>query len=140
MGMADTVMVASVGEAAVSSVSLVDNINLLVIQVLAALATGGAVVASQYLGHREPERARHGAAQLYTVLTMATLLTAAVMLTFRYGLLRAVFGAVEDDVMRFAEIYLFISVLSYPFMGIYNAGAALFRSPETAGSACMPAW
>ena len=128
MGMADTVMVASVGEAAVSSVSLVDNINLLVIQVLAALATGGAVVASQYLGHREPERARHGAAQLYTVLTMATLLTAAVMLTFRYGLLRAVFGAVEDDVMRFAEIYLFISVLSYPFMGIYNAGAALFRA------------
>lgn len=128
MGMADTVMVASVGEAAVSSVSLVDNINLLVIQVLAALATGGAVVASQYLGHREPDRARHGAAQLYTVLLLSTVLVAAGMLVFRHALLLSVFGAVEEQVMHFAEIYLFISVLSYPFMGIYNAGAALFRA------------
>lgn len=128
MGMADTVMVSSVGEAAVSSVSLVDNINLLVIQVLAALATGGAVVASQYLGHRETEQARHGAAQLYSVLLILSVLVASGMLIFRHALLRAVFGAVEYDVMHFAEIYLLISAISYPFMGIYNAGAALFRA------------
>ena len=52
VGMLDTVMISGVGEAAVSGVSLVDNINILVIQVFSALATGGAVVAGHALGQR----------------------------------------------------------------------------------------
>lgn len=128
MGMADTVMVSSVGEAAVSSVNLVDNFNVLIINVLSALATGGAVVASQYLGHEEPDKAAHGAAQLYSVLLLSTAVVAAGVMIFHRAVLTFMFGVVEADVMRFAEIYLFISALSYPFMGIYNAGAALFRA------------
>lgn len=50
VGMADTMMISSAGEAAVSGVSLVDMFNNLIISVLAALATGGAVVTSQCIG------------------------------------------------------------------------------------------
>lgn len=128
MGMADTVMVSSVGEAAVSSVSLVDSVNILIIQVLSALATGGAVVASQYLGRHDTKNAQRGAAQLYSVLLISTVTAAALVLVFRHMILRIVFGSIDDDVMRFAETYFFISALSYPFIGIYNAGAALFRA------------
>ena len=101
MGMADTIMVAGVGEAAVSSVSLVDSINVLIIQVLAALATGGAVIASQYLGRRDVQNAQRGAAQLCSVLLMSTVGAAALVLAFRYPILRTGFGAIDDDVMRF---------------------------------------
>lgn len=128
MGMADTIMVAGVGEAAVSSVSLVDSINVLIIQVLAALATGGAVIASQYLGRRDVKNAQRGAAQLCSVLLISTMAAAALVLAFRRPMLRGVFGAVDEDVMRFSEVYFFISALSYPFIGLYNAGAALFRA------------
>ena len=128
MGMADTIMVAGVGEAAVSSVSLVDSVNVLIIQVLAALATGGAVVASQYLGRRDAENAQRGAAQLYSVLLLSTVSAAALVLAFRYPILRTVFGAIDEDVMRFSQTYFLVSALSYPFIGIYNAGAALFRA------------
>ena len=128
MGFADTFMVSGVSEAAVSSVSLVDSLNILIIQVLAALATGGAVIASQYLGHRDVESARRGSAQLYYVLGVSTLAVMILVMGFSRGILRGVFGSIDEDVMAFAQVYLLISALSYPFMGIYNAGAALFRA------------
>lgn len=128
MGFADTFMVAGVSEAAVSSVSLVDSLNVLIIQILSALASGGAIVASQYLGRRDTECARRSAAQLYCVLGISTATVMAVVMLFSRLILRAVFGSIEDDVMTFAQTYFGISALSYPFMGIYNAGAALFRA------------
>lgn len=128
MGMADTLMVSGVGEAAVSSVSLVDSINVLIIQVLSALATGGAVICSQYLGRRDRESACRGAAQLYTVLAVSTVAVMLVALLFCRPILRLVFGRIDDDVMAYAEQYFLVSAVSYPFMGAYNAGAALFRA------------
>lgn len=128
MGLADTLMVSGVGEAAVSSVSLVDSINVLFLQILAALATGGAVIASQYLGRRDTQSARQSAAQLYTVVMASTAVMMAITLLFCRPILRGVFGQIDDDVMAYAETYFLISALSYPFMGLYNAGAALFRA------------
>ena len=128
MGMADTLMVSGVGEAAVSSVSLVDSINVLIIQILAALATGGAVIGSQYLGRRDAENARRSAAQLYTVLAVSTVSVMVLTLCFCRPILRGVFGRIDDDVMFYAEQYLIVSAISYPFIGAYNAGAALFRA------------
>ena len=128
MGMADTLMVSGVGEAAVSSVSLVDSINVLIIQVLSALATGGAVICSQYLGRRDRESACRGAAQLYTVLAVSTVAVMLAALLFCRPILRLVFGRIDDDVMAYAEQYFLVSAVSYPFMGAYNAGAALFRA------------
>ena len=128
VGMADTVMVTSAGEAAIAGVSLVDNINILLIQVFAALATGGAVVVSQYLGRREADHARTAAKQLlYAVAVVSTVLMV-LALVFRQHMLSLIFGQIEPDVMDSALAYFIATALAYPFMSIYNAGAALFRS------------
>ena len=118
IGLADTLMVSSVGEAAVSGVSLVDSFNTLMIQIMSALATGGAVVTSQYIGHQEPKNAKAAAAQILFVLSSFSVLVAAV----------GIFGSIDADVMHYAETYFLLSALSYPFIGLYNAGAALFRA------------
>ena len=128
IGLADTLMVSSVGEAAVSGVSLVDSFNTLMIQVMSALATGGAVVTSQYIGHREPKNAKAAAAQILFVLASFSLVVAAVVIVGRHAILRGIFGSIDADVMRYAETYFLLSALSYPFIGLYNAGAALFRA------------
>ena len=128
IGLADTLMVSSVGEAAVSGVSLVDSFNPLMIQIMSALATGGAVVTSQYIGHREPKNANAAAAQILFVLSSFSLVVAAVVVVGRHAILRGIFGSIDADVMRYAETYFLLSALSYPFIGLYNAGAALFRA------------
>ena len=128
IGLADTLMVSSVGEAAVSGVSLVDSFHTLMIQVMSALATGGAVVTSQYIGHREPKNAKAAAAQILFVLASFSLVVAAVVVVGRHAILRGIFGSIDADVMRYAETYFLLSALSYPFIGLYNAGAALFRA------------
>ena len=128
IGLADTLMVSSVGEAAVSGVSLVDSFNVLMIQLLSALATGGAVVASQYIGHREPKNAKAAAAQILFIMISLSAVVAAVVAVGRHGILRGIFGSIDADVMRYAETYFLLSALSYPFIGVYNAGAALFRA------------
>ncbi len=128
VGMADTMMISSVGEAAVSGVSLVDMLNMLIFSVLAALSTGGAVVTSQSLGAKRIQDACKSAKQLVFTVVACGVLMAATMILFRQGLLRLFFGSIEADVMKAALIYLVISAVSFPFLGIYNACAALFRS------------
>ena len=128
IGLFDTLMVSSCGEAAVSGVSLVDSISVLLIQILSALATGGAVVCSQYIGKKMPERAKLSAGQLmFIMLVSAGTVMVVILLSYRF-LLRAIFGQIDADVMQNAEIYFIISAISYPFLGVYNAGAALFRA------------
>ena len=128
IGLADTLMVSSVGEAAVSGVSLVDSFNTLMIQIMSALATGGAVVTSQYIGRQEPKDAKNAAAQILFILSSFSLLVAAVVVVGRHAILQGIFGSIDADVMRYAETYFLLSALSYPFIGLYNAGAALFRA------------
>lgn len=128
VGMADIVMVTTTGEAAVSGVSLVDNINTLLIQVFAALSTGGAVVVSQYLGRREEENARKAAKQLVYAAVLAAAVLTAFALIFRESILSLVFGSIPGDVRKSALDYFIITAMAYPFMAVYNAGAALFRS------------
>ena len=128
VGLADTMMVSSVGEAAVSGVSLVDMLNVLIINIFSALATGGAVVVAQLLGARKNDRACDASKQLYLVVTVIALIISALVMLFRAPLLRLLFGTIEDDVMQSALTYLTVSVFSYPVLAIYNAGAALFRS------------
>ena len=128
VGMADGIMVASVGEAAISGVSLVDMIAAVILVLFAALATGGAVVTSQFLGARNMEKAKRSAGQL---ILMAASLGVWIMvpgLLFAEQLLMLCFGAIEADVQEAGLVYLRITALSFPFLALYNAGAAIYRS------------
>ena len=128
VGMADTMMVSSAGEAAISGVSLVDMINMLIITVFGALATGGAVVTSQYLGAKKPEEAARSAGQLVGLSALLGSGVALFCLLTRAAMLRLLFGTIADDVMQAALLYFTITALSFPFLALYNAGAAIFRS------------
>lgn len=128
VGMADTMMVASVGEAGVSGVSLMDMINNLIFSVLAALATGGTVVVSQYLGANRLTDARDTSKQVVLTVFSAAAVLALLTALLRKELIRLLFGSIEADVMDAALTYLTVSAISYPFLGVYNAYAALFRA------------
>lgn len=128
VGMCDGMMVSSAGEAAIAGVSLVDMINAIMLNLFAALATGGAVITSQYLGARATEKARQSAGQLVTMAFGLGILAMAFCLMSAHALMRLFFGSIEDDVMEAGLLYLRITSLSFPFIALYNAGAALFRS------------
>ena len=128
VGMADSVMIAGVGEAAVSAVSLVDSISILLIQLFTALATGGAVVAGQLLGAGDTERARRVSDQLAILVLLISACVTAVLFVIRNWLLSTVFGTIEAQVMAYAQTYFTITLFSIPFIALYNVGAALFRT------------
>lgn len=132
VGLADSVMVASLGEAAISGVSLVDFLVQLLIFSFSALATGGAVVAGQYLGDKQVEKAQNSATQLVwfsTILSTVLMISVIILRRFLIGLL---FGQIEADVWVNADLYLYIVALSIPFIAIYNAGASIFRTTNDA--------
>ncbi len=140
VGVFDTMMISSLGDSAVSGVSLVDMLNVLMINIFSALATGGAVICAHEIGRLKAERERTGeksndfpnarasAVQLLWVLFFASVLIAGLAIFFRVGLLRLCFGKIEDDVMGYALTYFVISAISYPAIAIYNGLGALFRT------------
>lgn len=130
MGTADTMMVSNVGSAALSAVSLVDSINVLLIQAFSALAAGGAIVCAQYIGQRNYEKANMSARQVLFIITAISVVVSAVCLIFQKPLLRLIFGAVDADVMRSSEIYFFFTALSFPFIAAYDSAASIFRAQE----------
>ena len=128
IGMADTMMVAGCGEAAVSGISVVDAINFLFITCFSALATGGAVICSQYLGKKESYNASRAAKQLMYVCLLFGVVFSVVIGLFHTPILRLVYGHLEPDVMESAVIYFVITGFSLPFLALYQAGAAIFRT------------
>lgn len=132
VGLADSIMVASLGEAAISGVSLVDFLVQLLIFSFAALATGGAVIAGQYLGDNQPERARDASNQLVWFSAISSVIFMVIVIFARSFLIGILFGQIEADVWNNADIYLLIVALSIPFIAIYNSGAAIFRTTNNA--------
>ena len=127
VGLVDSVMVASVGEAAVSAVSLVDSVFILFINMFSALATGGAVVAGQYIGRKDPESGCRAASQVVLFIGTLSIVVMAACYVFRGFILGTVFGDIEADVYNNSKTFLMIVCASIPFIALYNAGAAIFR-------------
>ena len=128
VGMADSMMISSAGDSAVAGVTLVDMLNVLMISILSAVATGGAVVVGQNLGAKNRDGACNAARQLMFSVSVFSIGITSIVLGFRQGLLKLFFGSIEPDVHRAALTYLTISAFSFPFLGIYNSCAALFRN------------
>ncbi len=128
MGMVDTMMVSNVGSVAMSAVSLVDAVNLLVIQIFSALAAGAAIVCSHYLGSGDAEGANRAARQIFLTVLVISLALSLSCLLFCRPLLRLIFGSVETGVMEDAVVYFLFTAASYPFIALFQAGSAIYRA------------
>ena len=128
VGLADSLMVATVGDAAISAVSLVDSISNLMIYIFSAMATGGAAVAGQYIGQRQKEDACHAGQQLIALLAAVSVFFVALLYLFRAQVLTVMFGHIEPDVMAATNTYYLYVMASIPGIALYNGGAALWRT------------
>lgn len=128
VGLADTFVVSYVGEAAVSGVSLVNSFNTIFLFLFTALASGGAVVVSQYIGSRQADQASRSVSQLLMISTLFSVAIMILVLIFNESLIDGIFGKVEPDVKEACITYLRISAYSYPALAVYNTGSALYRS------------
>lgn len=130
MGTIDTMMVSNVGSAAISAVSLVDSVNILVIQAFSALSAGGSIVCAHFIGNGNKKEAGRCADQIVFIITFLSLMMTAACLILKAPLLRLIFGSVEADVMEASGIYFFYTALSFPFIALYDAGASVFRAQD----------
>ena len=130
VGLADSLMVATVGDAAISAVSLVDSISNLMIYIFSAMAAGGAAVAGQYIGRREQENANSAGQHLVALLAVASAFFIALLYLFKTAVLTTVFGQIDADVMAATDKYYTIVMASIPGIALYNGGAAIFRTME----------
>jgi len=128
VGLTATLFVSSVGEAAVSGVSLVDAIIMLLIAAFGALATGGAVVAGQYLGNRQPDKANEAVRHLFWLAAVASLAVTAFLYIGTPWILDGLFGAITPEVRHHASTYLALVNASIPAIALYAAAAAVFRT------------
>ena len=128
MGMVDTLMVSRVGAEAISAVSLVDSINNLVLQVFAAMAAGATIICSQYLGRKDEKGCNDAAKQIVLTVVVISSVIMIIGVGFRKPLLHLIFGSVEEAVMTNAQMYFLITALSYPFIALFQAGAAFYRA------------
>ena len=137
MGTVGTMVVSNLGSAAISAVSLVDAINVLIVQAFYALAAGGTVVCSQYLGCKKEKEANEAARQLLFITFVLSVVIAAICLAANGPLLRLIFGEVEPQVMKYSRQYFIISAISYPFIALYDDGSSIFRAQENSKTLMM---
>ena len=128
VGITDSIMVAKAGEEAVSAVSLVDSVMILIITIMTAMATGGAVIAGRYLGQKRYDMAVKSADQLLIFIVSLSVIVSGFMYAFRRWILPIMFGDIDQVMMDYCNTYYLIMVASIPFLGVYNAGSAMFRS------------
>ena len=128
MGMVDTMMVSNLGSQAISGVSLVDSVNNLIVQLFSAMATGAAIICSHYIGMKDKKGANKAARQVVLTVAVIAIVITIIGLLFRRPILSFIFGKVEQDVMDNAVTYFLYTALSYPFLALFSAGSAIFRS------------
>lgn len=135
MGTVDTMMVSTAGSAAISAVSLVDTINVLIIQIFTAIGAGGTIVCAQYMGRGNDQKANNAGSQLMLTTILISGVLTILFVVFRVSILKLIFGSVDTAVMDNARVYLLITALSFPFIALYTSAAALFRGE---GNSALP--
>lgn len=127
MSFLNTAMISSAGVAAVSAVSMVDSINIFLINVFVAVATGGTVIVAQYKGSGNNTMVSKTATQAISAVTIFSLLISAIVIIFHIPALNLLFGNAEANVFQYARIYLIGSCISYPFIAVFQAVCGALR-------------
>ena len=125
VGLVDTMLLSHVSESALSAFSLVDNLNLLLMQVFMAVGAGGSIIAAQYIGKSDRQGAEGAANQTALMVAAISLFIASAAILFNHSLLRFLYPAVNPRIMGFARQYFLLCALSYPFYALYNGGIGL---------------
>jgi len=127
MSMLNTAMVSSSGVAAVSAVSMVDSINIFIVSLFIAVATGGTVIVAQYKGSGNDEMVSKSAAQAISTVAIISVVISALVIIFHNAVLGFLFGNADADVLHNAKIFLIGSCISYPFIAVYQAATGALR-------------
>ncbi len=127
VGMIDSMMVSSAGETAVSGVSLINTLDVLLITLFNSLVTGGSVVISQAIGRKDMKVARNSCKQLVYATAIVALAVTTLSVLLRKPLLNMLYGNVEAEVMGHALDYFFYMSLSFPFLAITSGCYSIFR-------------
>lgn len=128
LGIADTFMVSFLGETAVAGVALVNRIDNFAKQFFVALAQGGSVVLSQYIGAKNDKSARAALKDNIRIVVSIGLMIMLVMVIFKNSILNFLFGGAEKEVLDISSTYFTVTAFSYPFIALYYAGSATFRA------------
>lgn len=123
----NTAMISSSGVAAVSAVSVVDSLNIFIVSVFIAIATGGTVIVAQYFGGRNPEQASRAASQAISAIAVISISLCILIILFHSQLLQLLFGSADADVLANAKLFLIGSSISYPFFAIYQSIVGVLR-------------
>lgn len=128
VGMADSMMVSSLGDAALAGVTLVGALDTLLVTLFTSLTSGGSVVLAQAMGRGNREEACESAKQLLYITTAVASVISALVIIFRVPLLHFLFGEADDAVMQNAIDYFFFVALSFPVFAIESGVASIFRA------------
>jgi len=115
------------GMSVLSAVNLVDNYTTVIYTFIQGIATGTAILVSQYKGAKNDTMLRKTAATgISSVLIFSSFLTF-LSVVFRQGILRTLFGGAAEDVMGYAETYMLWSCISLPLYAYLMAELSVVR-------------
>ena len=147
LGFFDSLMVSNMPAAqavrsnASNAIGNVDYVNNLIIQLFSAFASGGAIVTSQALGAGDRVRANKVAKQLLALVVCISLGVGVFCLGLNRPLLKLLYGNVDSSTFSYQRTYFYVTAASFPFIGLFNACAALLRAQRkgfsTMASAAM---
>ena len=135
MGVLSTFLVSWLGKEAMAGVGLADSFNMVVMSFFAAIDLGTTVVVAFSLGKLDPKRAREAARQSLMIMTLFSIILAAVIHYYGKEIIDIVAGEATSEVKDLALTYLEMTVLSYPAAAIALIGSGALRG---AGNTKIP--
>jgi len=125
---ADNIMVSSLGDTALSAVSMSNSVTALFTALMFGLASGSSTLISQYWGKKDMGRIKEIFAVVFKICAVAATIISIVVFIFPEQTLRIVTN--EPDVISAAIIYIRIVSLSYLLFGLSNSMVMMLRFIE----------